>query len=207
MHNFDTKIVQKSRNPLILLGFLSIILTLGLVACTSNGNSGSDSKLELRNAMQLKLDSAWSQLNDIRGQFHFEIDEFEERKTEMAAQRIRANFIPGNALTEDDKLQFNIYNETFRVYKTAANQYKNAVLMAENAFYNLKGLETRVKKGDFDQDLEGFKEEMKGLQKELDECELKTIDITDRLDTVEPSYRRVNEHVNQLLDRLVPEKQ
>ena len=189
------------------MGFLSIILTLGFIACTGNGNSGSDSKLELRNAMQLKLDSAWSQLNDIRGQFHFEIDEFEERKTEMAAQRIRANFIPGDALTDDDKLQFNIYNETFRVYKTAANQYKNAVLMAENAFYNLKGLETRVKKGDFDQDLEGFKEEMKGLQKDLDECELKTIDITDRLDTVEPSYQRVNEHVNQLLDRLVPEKQ
>jgi hypothetical protein len=189
------------------LGFLSIILTLGFIACTGNGNSGSDSKLELRNAMQLKLDSAWSQLNDIRGQFHFEIDEFEERKTEMAAQRIRANFIPGDALTDDDKLQFNIYNETFRVYKTAANQYKNAVLMAENAFYNLKGLETRVKKGDFDQDLEGFKEEMMGLQKDLDECELKTIDITDRLDTVEPSYQRVNEHVNQLLDRLVPEKQ
>lgn len=178
-----------------------------MVSCTGNGNTGSNSDAELRKAMQMKVDSAWAQLNDIRSHFHFEIDEFEERKTEMAAQRIRANFIPGDALTDDDKLQFNIYNETFRLYKTAANQYKNAVLMAENAFYNLKGLETRVKKGDFDQDLDGFKEEMSELQKELDKCELKTKEITERLDTVEPSYQRVSEHVNQLLDKLVPEKQ
>lgn len=157
--------------------------------------------------MQIKLDSAWAQLNNIRSHFHFEIDEFEERKTEMAAQRIRANFIAANALTDEDKLQFNIYNETFRLYKTAANQYKNAVLMAENAFYNLKGLETRVKKGDFDEDLAGFKEEMSGLQKDLDECELKTLEITERLDSVEPSYQRVSEFVDQLLERLVPEKQ
>ena len=207
MHNFDTKLGQKSRNPLLLLGFLSIILTLGFISCTGNGSSGVDSKAEVRNAMQIKLDSAWAQLNDIRSHFHFEIDEFEERKTEMAAQRIRANFIAANALTDEDKLQFNIYNETFRLYKTAANQYKNAVLMAENAFYNLKGLETRVKKGDFDEDLAGFKEEMSGLQKDLDECELKTLEITERLDSVEPSYQRVSEYVDQLLERLVPEKQ
>lgn len=155
--------------------------------------------------MQIKLDSAWSQLNNIRTHFHFEIDEFEERKTYMSAQRIRANFIQGDKLTEDDKLQFNIYNETFRLYKTAANQYKNAVLMAENAFYNLKGVETRVKNGDFDEDLSGFKEEMIGLQKDLDDCQLKTLEITERLDTVEPTYQRVSEHVDQLLDQLVPE--
>jgi len=205
MHFLDTKIEQKSRNTWFLLGFFSFILTISLISCTGNGGGTSDSKTGVRKAMQIKLDSAWSQLNNIRTHFHFEIDEFEERKTYMSAQRIRANFIQGDKLTEDDKLQFNIYNETFRLYKTAANQYKNAVLMAENAFYNLKGVETRVKNGDFDEDLSGFKEEMIGLQKDLDDCQLKTLEITERLDTVEPTYQRVSEHVDQLLDQLVPE--
>ncbi len=80
---------------------MTVLLMFGLIisSCTE-----STSPEEKRTAMISKVDSLWGQLNAVRQQFTYEMDEIEERKEEMQQQLIRANFLKENQLTEEQKL-------------------------------------------------------------------------------------------------------
>jgi len=184
--------------------FLTAMLTIGLII---SGCTEFTSPEEKRTAMISKVDSLWTQLNTVRQQFTYEMDEIEERKEEMQQQLIRANFLKAEQLTEEQKLWFVQYESVARIYKGVGQKYKNCVLEAENIFYALKGLDSEVKKGKYDDKLDDFRAEYAEIEKELKKCAEETNDVTSRLSTVEPTYLRLGDNVDSLLDELIPIKE
>jgi peptidoglycan hydrolase CwlO-like protein len=184
--------------------FLTAMFTIGLII---SGCTESTSPEEKRTAMISKVDSLWTQLNAVRQQFTYEMDEIEERKEEMQQQLIRANFLKAEQLTEEQKLWFVQYESVARIYKGVGQKYKNCVLEAENIFYALKGLDSEVKKGKYDDKLDDFRAEYAEIEKELKKCAEETNDVTSRLSTVEPTYLRLGDNVDSLLDELIPIKE
>ena len=52
------------------------------------------------------VDSLWNELQMVRMQFKFKMDEFVERKSEMEKQLIKAQFLNEKSLSEEDKIVF-----------------------------------------------------------------------------------------------------
>jgi len=181
---------------------MTVLMMFGLII---SGCTESTSPEEKRTVMISKVDSLWGKLNTVRQQFTYEMDEIEERKEEMQQQLIRANFLKENQLTEEQKLWFIQYEGVARIYKGVGQRYKNCVLKAENVFYALKGLDSEVKKGKFDEKVDEFRAEYAEIQKELNECAEETTDVVSRLSAVEPTYMRLGENVDSLLNELIPE--
>jgi hypothetical protein len=152
------------------------------------------------------VDSLWNDLRLVRVQFTFKMDEFVERKTDMEKQLIKAQFLQDSDLTEEDKINFDKYNGIYRVYKSLGSKYKTGVLTAEDLFYSIKGLEKEVKKGTYESNIDGFKNERDLLKARLAENLRITLEVTEKLTAVEPLYLRTSEKVDALVEAKLPEK-
>jgi len=183
------------------------LLLIFLITAASNCGNPQKEISEVRSSMLLRVDSLWGHLNQIRGRFIFKLDEFEKRRSLMEKEIIRANFIDGSQLNEEQKMAFIEYERIHRLYKGLGPKYKNSVLEGENSYYSIKGLETQVKKGIYDNDVPKFLFEYNVIKNNLLKCRQSTFDVTDRLKGMETLFMRVDKEVLAILDELVPEKE
>ena len=167
--------------------------------------SGSDQS-EKKIIMLKKVDTLWNDVVFIRSKFTFRMDEFQERRSFMEKQRIKAQFLPGDKLSKEDVITFDKYNNVYRLYKAVGKSYRNAVLQAEDIFYSTKGLEKQVKNGFYDEKIDEFKKEYQTLKEQTLSCKVLTVDVTDRLKSVEPLYLRTSNRVEEIFKELLPEK-
>jgi len=192
---------HKIRHNSWVLGLL-ISTIIGLFQNCSNPST----EKQTRTLMMQSVDSLWNDLKNVRVQFKFKMDEFVERKAYMEKQLIKAQFLNDKLLSEEDKIVFEKYNGVYRVYKNLAAKYKTAVLTAEDIFYSIKGLEKELKKGTYDADIEGFKNERDLLKNRLAENLNITLEVTDKLTAVEPLYLRTSDKIDEIIDAQLPEK-
>lgn len=197
MHQILNKIRQ---NSWVLIAVV-LTLTGPLQQCTSE-----TPEKEKRVLMLQSVDTLWNELQFVRSQFKFKMDEFGERKTDMEKQLIKAQFLDGNKLNETDKATFDKFNGVYRVYKSLASKYKQSVLAAEDVFYSIKGLEKEVKKGTYDAEIQNFKKEYAVLKIKLADNKKMALDVTEKLTAVEPLYLRTAEIIENLLEAQLPEK-
>lgn len=197
MHQILNKIRQ---NSWVLIAVV-LTLTGPLQQCISE-----TPEKEKRVLMLQSVDTLWNELQFVRSQFKFKMDEFGERKTDMEKQLIKAQFLDGNKLNETDKATFDKFNGVYRVYKSLASKYKQSVLAAEDVFYSIKGLEKEVKKGTYDAEIQNFKKEYAVLKIKLADNKKMALDVTEKLTAVEPLYLRTAEIIENLLEAQLPEK-
>ena len=162
---------------------------------------------EKRVVMLQSVDTLWNGIKEIRSRFTFRMDEFQERRTYMEKQRIKAQFLPGDQLSKEDIMTFDKYNNVYRLYKGIGKKYRNAVLQAEDIFYATKGIEKQVKNGFYDEKVDAFKKEYQILRQKTDSCKTLTFDVTDRLRGVEPLYLRTSKRVAEIFEELLPEQE
>jgi len=191
----------KTRYNSWFFGVLLIAVLAFTTSCTP-----SNSEKTSRVLMLESVDSLWNDLRLVRVQFTFKMDEFVERKTDMEKQLIKAQFLQDSDLTEEDKINFDKYNGIYRVYKSLGSKYKTGVLTAEDLFYSIKGLEKEVKKGTYESNIDGFKNERDLLKARLAENLRITLEVTEKLTAVEPLYLRTSEKVDALVEAKLPEK-
>jgi len=194
--------LYKSRQKSPLLG----LLLLTFIGLFSSCNNPSPEK-NTRTLMLESVDSLWNELQMVRMQFKFKMDEFVERKSEMEKQLIKAQFLNEKSLSEEDKITFDKYNGVYRVYKSLGTKYKQSVLTAEDIFYSIKGLEKQLKNGNYDNDIEGFKSERNLLKGRLATNLKLTLEVTEKLTTVEPLFVRTSEKVGAIIEAQLPEKE
>lgn len=172
------------------------------VQCVS-GPSTSEKRI----VMLQSVDSLWNGVKEIRSRFTFRMDEFQERRTYMEKQRIKAQFLPGDQLSKEDIMTFDKYNNVYRLYKAIGKKYSTAVLQAEDIFYVTKGIEKQVKNGFYDDKVDAFKNEYKILRQKTDSCKMLTFDVTDKLRGVEPLYLRTSTRVEEIFEELLPDQE
>lgn len=193
--------MSKIPNISRILAPLIVIISMVFVQC----GSGSDQS-EKKIIMLKKVDTLWNDVVFIRSKFTFRMDEFQERRSFMEKQRIKAQFLPGDKLSKEDVITFDKYNNLYRLYKAVGKNYRNAVLQAEDIFYSTKGLEKQVKNGFYDEKIDEFKKEYQTLKEQTLSCKVLTVDVTDRLKSVEPLYLRTSNRVEEIFKELLPEK-
>jgi hypothetical protein len=160
-----------------------------------------------RNICIEKVDSLANMLQSTRNLFVFKMDEFIERQEEMNDNLTKVKFIPANKLTEENMSDVSQYNAIFNVYKSNSGKYKEVVLEAENLFYEIKGIEQELKKGKFDKEIDEFLNEYNHLKIELKHNHEETIEVTEKLKSVEPTYMRIAPAVDQIMESNFPTKQ
>lgn len=181
---------------------LAIVFSILFVQCISGPTIS-----EKRVVMLQSVDSLWNGVKEIRSRFTFRMDEFQERRTYMEKQRIKAQFLPGDQLSKEDVMTFDKYNNVYRLYKAIGKKYRTAVLQAEDIFYATKGIEKQVKNGFYDEKVDAFKKEYQILRQKTDSCKTLTFDVTDRLRGVETLYLRTSKRVGEIFEELLPEQE
>lgn len=181
---------------------LALVFSIISVQCVSGPTTS-----EKRIVMLQSVDSLWNGVKEIRSRFTFRMDEFQERRTYMEKQRIKAQFLPGDQLSKEDIMTFDKYNNVYRLYKAIGKKYSTAVLQAEDIFYVTKGIEKQVKNGFYDDKVDAFKNEYKILRQKTDSCKMLTFDVTDKLRGVEPLYLRTSTRVEEIFEELLPDQE
>lgn len=181
---------------------LALVFSIISVQCVSGPTTS-----EKRIVMLQSVDSLWNGVKEIRSRFTFRMDEFQERRTYMEKQRIKAQFLPGDQLSKEDIMTFDKYNNVYRLYKAIGKKYSTAVLQAEDIFYVTKGIEKQVKNGFYDDKVDAFKNEYKILRQKTDSCKMLTFDVTDKLRGVEPLYLRTSTRVDEIFEELLPDQE
>jgi hypothetical protein len=181
---------------------LALVFSIISVQCVSGPTTS-----EKRIVMLQSVDLLWNGVKEIRSRFTFRMDEFQERRTYMEKQRIKAQFLPGDQLSKEDIMTFDKYNNVYRLYKAIGKKYSTAVLQAEDIFYVTKGIEKQVKNGFYDDKVDAFKNEYKILRQKTDSCKMLTFDVTDKLRGVEPLYLRTSTRVEEIFEELLPDQE
>lgn len=143
-------------------------------------------------------------LAKVRKNFVYKMDEIAIRKAEMDSQLQQSKYFQESQLSETDKANLVQYSSLLAVYKPIANQYKEAVLEAEELFFEIKSLDKSVKSGYYDKRIEDFKSEWTKLHEELNKSEIRASNIATRLNGVEPMYLRLEPKIAEIMERLVP---
>ena len=185
----------KKRQFSSIFTLTAVLFSVFFLACNSK-NTGNEKRII---CMQ-KIDSLWMGLQETKGLFGYKMDEFIERKTEMQSNLTKLKFVDGQKINEDNLSNVQQYNAMFRIYKGIGEQYKNVVLGAEGLFYEIKGLETEVKKGNYDKEIANFVKEYQSIKKELFENHTETLEVTNQLKAIEPAYQRIAPLVEELVE-------
>lgn len=143
-------------------------------------------------------------LASVRKNFTYKMDEIALRKGEMDSQMRKSLFINPGQLSEVEVGELNQYHSVLKVYEPIAEEYKKAVLEAEEMFFRIKTLDKAVKEGYYDQKLAEFKSTWQEIDKELRHNLEESEEIAGKLSSVEPMYQRLAPKVDALLSRLFP---
>lgn len=174
------------RSTKILFSSLITIVFFSLFSCGGGKETSEQRKWSMRH-----VDSLWSQLSETRKLFVYKIDEIENRKMEMDSVLLTLKFVSAEKVDQKMQSEISQYNAVFRVYRTVADKYKNAVLTAEDAFYKVKVLDKSVKDGVYDKKTEEFKKEYAALKKHIIQGRTAALEITGAITAVEPAYQRL----------------
>jgi hypothetical protein len=128
------------------------------------------------------------------------MDEFIERKSQMQKNLTQLKFVDGQKINDENLSNVQQYNAMFRIYRGIGQQYKDAVLGAEAIFYEIKGLETEVKKGNYDKEIANFVNEYQLIKNQLIENHKGALDVTNQLKAIEPAYQRISPLVDELVE-------
>jgi hypothetical protein len=109
-------------------------------------------------------------------------------------------FVDGQKINDENLSNVQQYNAMFRIYRGIGQQYKDAVLGAEAIFYEIKGLETEVKKGNYDKEIANFVNEYQLIKNQLIENHKGALDVTNQLKAIEPAYQRISPLVDELVE-------
>ncbi len=182
---------------------------LFISACGSgDGNSGT--KLGQMNAMS---DSMWSKHKAVTSKFRFKLDVIKDRQNYMKWFLKNLKFEDGSKLTEVEKSDAIRYEAVYRVYKEISENYTHTVLIAEELFYEIKGLEKQLKKGVYGdgedvKKLNIFKKEYALVEKKLSEAAVNAAFIDKQLTGVEPGFQTLQPKMEVIAERFkfVPEQ-
>lgn len=184
----------KKRQFTLIFTLSTVLFSVFFFACGEQNKSN-----EKRAICMQKIDSLWTGLQETKGLFGYKMDEFILRKTEMQQNLTRLKFVDGQKVTEENVTNVQQYNAMFRIYRGIGEQYKNAVLGAEEIFYEIKGLETEVKKGSYDKEIANFVNEYQLIRKHLIKNHSEALDVTNQLKAIEPAYQRIHPIVDELV--------
>lgn len=185
----------KKRQFTLIITLSAILFSVFFFAC-NNQNTVN----EKRNISLQKIDSLWMGLQETKGLFGYKMDEFIDRKSQMQENLTRLKFVDGQKINEENLSNVQQYNAMFRVYRGIGPQYKDAVLGAEALFYEIKGLETELKKGNYDKEIANFVKEYQSIKIQLFENHKKALDVTNQLKAIEPAYQRISPLVDALVE-------
>lgn len=169
-------------------------------SCSPTKNSTNDA----REWCIRKTDTLWSTLAESRKNFIYKMDEIAIRKHDMDSQLRITKFMPAASLSPEEKSDIVQYNSVFRVYRPLAERYKEAVLQAEELFYNIKALDKSVRNGEYDNKTEEFKKVWQSLKQSLDQNLIEAKEIAGLLNNVEPMYQRLAPKIEVIVDRAMP---
>ncbi len=185
----------KKRQFTLIITLSAILFSVFFFAC-NNQNTAN----EKRNISLQKIDSLWMGLQETKGLFGYKMDEFIDRKSQMQKNLTLLKFVDGQKINEENLSNVRQYNAMFRVYRGIGQQYKDAVLGAEALFYEIKGLETELKKGNYDKEIANFVKEYQSIKIQLFENHKKALDVTNQLKAIEPAYQRISPLVDALVE-------
>ena len=179
-----------------------------IIACSSE-DGNSDTKLGQMNAMS---DSMWSKHKAVTSKFRFKLDVIKDRQNYMKWFLQNLKFEDGSKLTEVEKSDAIRYEAVYRVYREISENYTHTVLIAEELFYEIKGLEKQLKKGVYGdgEDVEKlniFKKEYASVEKKLSEAAVNAAFIDKQLTGVEPGFQSLQPKMELIAERFkfVPE--
>lgn len=118
----------------------------------------------------------------------------------MQKNLTQLKFVDGQKINDENLSNVQQYNAMFRIYRGIGQQYKDAVLGAEAIFYEIKGLETEVKKGNYDKEITNFVKEYQSIKNQLIENHKMALDVTNQLKAIEPAYQRISPLVDELVE-------
>lgn len=185
----------KKRQFTLIITLSAILFSVFFLAC-NNQNTAN----EKRNISLQKIDSLWMGLQETKGLFGYKMDEFIDRKSQMQENLTRLKFVDGQKINEENLSNVQQYNAMFRVYRGIGQQYKDAVLGAEALFYEIKGLETELKKGNYDKEIANFVKEYQSIKIQLFENYKNALEVTNQLKAIEPAYQRISPLVDALVE-------
>ena len=187
--------IYKKRQFTLIFTLSTALFSVFFLAC--NNQNAINEKREI--SVQ-KIDSLWMGLQETKGLFGYKMDEFIVRKTQMQANLTKLKFVDGQKINEENIANVQQYNAMFRIYRGIGQQYKDAVLGAEAIFYEIKGLETEVKKGSYDKQIANFVKEYQSIKNQLIENHKGALDVTNQLKAIEPAYQRISPLVDELVE-------
>ncbi len=185
----------KKRQFTLIITLSAILFSVFFFAC-NNQNTAN----EKRNISLQKIDSLWMGLQETKGLFGYKMDEFIDRKSQMQKNLTLLKFVDGQKINEENLSNVRQYNAMFRVYRGIGQQYKDAVLGAEALFYEIKGLETELKKGNYDKEIANFVKEYQSIKIQLFENHKNALEVTNQLKAIEPAYQRISPLVDALVE-------
>lgn len=165
-------------------------------ACT--GNKKQD---DVRSYMSSCTDTLWLELNQVKKMFGYKTAEISERARLMDSILQRLKFADPSRLSSQDMSKITQYTSIQRIYKGFGPKYTECVVNSEELFFDVKALEKAVKQGKYDSKLKDFKSEYGRLRNKLREVNEETTLITDRINTVEPTFQRISTEVEKLTGR------
>ena len=185
----------KKRHFTLIFTLSTALFSVFFLAC--NNQNTIDEKRQI--SVQ-KVDRLWLGLHETKVLFSYKMDEFIERKSQMQKNLTQLKFVDGQKINDENLSNVQQYNAMFRIYRGIGQQYKDAVLGAEAIFYEIKGLETEVKKGNYDKEITNFVKEYQSIKNQLIENHKMALDVTNQLKAIEPAYQRISPLVDELVE-------
>lgn len=164
-----------------------------ICACT-----GNKSQNEVRTYLGLCTDTLWREFNQTKKLFGYKTDEISDRARFMDSILQRLKFANPAALTSQDMSLITQYTSIQRIYKGFGAKYTECVVETEELFFDVKAMDKAVKQGNYDSKVKEFKQEYGQLRKKLKQANEETTLVTERINTVEPTYQRISPEVEKL---------
>ena len=165
-----------------------------MICACSGGNKQNDTRLYLTN----RTDSLWLEFNQVKKLFVYKTDEISDRAHFMDSILQRLKFANPAEISSEELSMITQYTSIQRVYKGFGPKYTECVVETEELFFDVKALDKSVKQGKYDANVKEFKQEYEQLQRKIKEEYKKTEIVTERINTVEPTYQRISPKVEKL---------
>lgn len=174
----------------------------GVIAILVSACGGNASRDEGRATMVTATDSLWRDMAAIKKMFGYKTDELEERRHFMDSMLQYLKFADGSKISQADQNMISQYNSIRRVYKDFGPRYTNAVVDAEDLYFQIKALDKQVKSGRFDGKLDEFGKDFRKLKGDLTILNSELEEVTGRVNAVEPAYQRIEPRIVELVESL-----
>ncbi|MBS3915019.1 MAG: hypothetical protein KG003_10995 [Bacteroidetes bacterium] len=179
-----------------------IILPFTLIFILSQCGNQREKEEELRQWCAQKTDTLWNILSDTRKNFTYEMDEIAERKMVIDSNLILIHKAYPAGLKGEAASYIPQYKSILAVYNPVASEYKSMILETEDLFFQVKTLDADVERGSYDKDVSAFKSTYAELVSRLSANYKRSVDVSEKLKTVEPMYIRLSPKIDDIISNL-----